>query len=175
MHIVENTGSCLKLRESTGYLPAILASAAAIVVVVVVFRHDNPKQLINAFLFAIAAVFFRRESRITLDKLARRCGLWRRDMWRTSYRAIAFDDIDNVQVEICRPNTSVQTFTRLSLQTSTGAVPLTAGYRADLDRHIALRETMVDVIFVGRTRPAALDPVKLLLDAGRPFAAERQA
>jgi hypothetical protein len=175
MRIVENTGSCLKFRESTGYLPAFLASAAVIVMVVVVVRHDNPKQFANVLLFATAAVFFRRESRITLDKVARRCGLWRRDMWRSSYRAISFDDIDDVQVEIERPNSSVQTFTRLSLQTKSGAVPLTASFRADLDRHIALRESMLDVIFVGRPRPAALDPVQLLLDAGRPFAAERRA
>jgi hypothetical protein len=175
MHIVENTCSCLKLRESTGYLPAFLASSAVIVAVVVLVRHDNPKQLINAFLLAVAAVFFRRESKITLDKAARRCGLWRRDMWRSSYRSVGFDDIDDVQVEIMRPNTSAQTFTRLSLQTKSGAVPLTASFRADLDRHIALRESMVDVIFLGRPRPAALDPVKLLLDAGRPFAAERRA
>jgi hypothetical protein len=175
MRIVENTSSCLKLRESTGYLPAFLASAAVIVAVIVLVRHDNPKQLINSFLFAISAVFFRRESRIKLDKVARRCGLWRRDMWRSSYRAVGFNDIHDVQVEIMRPNTSVQTFTRLSLQTKSGALPLTASFRADLDRHIAVRESMVDVIFVGRPRPPALDPVKLLLDGGRPFAAEGRA
>jgi hypothetical protein len=52
-------------------------------------------------------------------------------------RAVSFDDIDDVQVEIERPNSSVQTFTRLSLQTKSGAVPLTASFRADLDRHRA--------------------------------------
>src|SRR6185437_16323788 len=118
MRIVENSSSCLKLRESSGYLPAVLVSCAVITAILVLARHDDPKQLINAFLFAVAAIFFRRESRITLDKAVRRCGVWRRDMWRTSYRAMSFDDIDDVQVELQRPNTSALTHSRLSLQTS---------------------------------------------------------
>jgi hypothetical protein len=34
---------------------------------------------------------------------------------------------------------------------------------------------MLDVIFAGRPRPAPIDPVKLLLDAGRPYNAARRA
>jgi len=175
MRIVENSSSCLRLRESSGYLPAFLASAAVLLAVVIIVRHLDPKQLINAFLFAVASVFFRRESRVTLDKAARRCGVWRRDMWRRSYRAIPFDDIKDVEVEIQRPDTSVQTHCRLVLSTSSGTIPLTAGFRAGLDAQIALRNAMVDVIFLGRPRPAQLDPVQMLVDAGRPFAAERRA
>jgi hypothetical protein len=175
MYIVENSPSRLRLRESSGYLPVFLGCAAIVIAVVVIAGHKDPKQLINAILFGVAAVFFRRESRITLDKAGRRFELWRRDMWRHSYRAIAFDQINGVQVEMQRPNTSVQNFSRLSLETSVGAVPLTASFRADFDKLIALRETMVDVIFAGRERPAPLDPVQLLADAGRIFAAERRA
>jgi hypothetical protein len=52
-----------------------------------------------------------------------------------------------------------------------GDVPLTAGFRANLDQHIALRETMADIIFSGRERPAPLEARQLLIDAGRPIAA----
>lgn len=175
MRIVENSSACLRLRESSGYLPLFLGAVAVLLAIVIIARHLDPRQLINAFLFGAAAVFFRRESRITLDKAAHRCGVWRQDMWRQSYRAIPFDDINDVQVEIQRPDTSVQVHSRLSLLTPGGPIPLTAGFRADLDAHIALRETMLDVIFVGRPRPARLDPVQLLIDAGRPWAAERRA
>lgn len=175
MRIVENSPSCLRLRESSGYLPLFLGAVAVLLTIVIIVHHLDFKQLINAFLFAVAAVFFRRDSRITLDKRARRCGVWRRDMWRRSYRAIPFDEINDVEVEIQRPDTSVQAHSRLSLLTSSGPVPLTASFRADLDAQVALREAMLDVIFAGRPRPAPLDPVQLLIDAGRPWAAERHA
>jgi hypothetical protein len=175
MRIIENSSARLRLRETMGYLPAFLASAAVLIAIVVVVRHDDPKQLINAFLFGAAAVFFRRESRITFDKSARRCGIWRQDMWRRSYRTIPFDDIEDVQVEIETPDTDALTHSRLSLLTAAGPVPLTAGFSATLDWQISLRETMVDVIFLGRPRPAPIDPVQLLLKAGRPFAAARRA
>lgn len=175
MRIVASTPECLKLRETTGYLPVILGSAAVILTIAIIAEHQDPKQLVTVGLFAVSAVFFRRDSRITLDKAARRCCVWRRDMWRSSYRALSFDEIKDVQVEIMRADTDVRTHSRLSLLTSGGPVPLTAGFSADLDAQIAVRDAMVDVIFVGRPQPAALDPVQLLLNAGRPFAAERRA
>jgi hypothetical protein len=175
MRIIENSSSRLRLRETTGYLPIFLAAGAIVIAVIVISRHDNPKQLINSGLLTMAAVFFRRESRITLDKPARRCGIWRQDMWRRSYRAIAFDEIEDVEVEIQKPNTDVLAYCRLCLVASSGKVPLTAGFSATLDWQIKVRETMIDAIFVGRPRPAALDPVQLLLDAGRPFAAAKRA
>jgi hypothetical protein len=171
MRIVENSRSCLRLQETSGFLPALLLAAAAILVIVVIGRHVDPRQLINAALFAIAAAFFRRSSRIVLDKPARHCRIRRLDMWRQSQRDIKFDDITDVRVQIMRPDTSVQVHTRLLLATSSGDVPLSAGYRANLDQHIALRETIVDVIFSGRARPAPLEARQLLIDAGRPMAA----
>ena len=175
MTIIENSSSRLRLRESTGWVSLVLFAAAVVVAVVVITRHDDFKQLINSVLFAVSALFFRRESRITLDKVARRCGIWRQDMWKHSYRALAFDDIEDVQVEILRPDGDVLVHCRLALLTPSGAVPLTAGYSATLDWQIKLREMMLDVIFVGRTRPLPLDPVKLLLDAGRPYQAATRA
>jgi hypothetical protein len=171
MRIVQNSASCLELQESSGYLPAFLLGAAVIVAIVVVTRHADPRQLINAALFAISAVFFRRQSRITLDKARRTCEISRLDMWRRSDRSVAFDDINDVKVEIMRPDTSVQIHTRLSLVTHDGQLPLTAGYRANLDQHIQLREAMVDIIFSGKSRPAPLDAGQLLVEAGRPIAA----
>jgi hypothetical protein len=93
-------------------------------------------------------------------------------MWRRSQRDINFEDITDVRVEVMRPDTSAQVHTRLSLATTDGDVPLTAGYRANLDQHLGLRETMADAIFRGRARPARLDARQLLIDAGRPLAAE---
>lgn len=175
MRIVEDSPVRLRLRETTGYLPVVLGVAAVLIAIFVVVRREDPRQLINSVLFAASAVFFRRESRITLDKSARRCGIWRQDMWRRSYRTIPFDDIEDVQVEIEAPDMDALTHSRLSLLTSVGSVPLTAGFSATLDWQISLRERMVDAIFLGRPRPAQLDPVQLLLNAGRPFAAARRA
>lgn len=175
MRIVENSSSCLRLRESSGYLPPILGIAALSIALLVVVGHKDPRQLITAFFFAAATVFFRRDSRITLDKLARRCDIWRLDMWRRTYRGLPFDDVKDVQVQIERPDTGAVAHSRLVLATSCEAIPLTAGYSATLDWHLKLREQLVDLIFVGRSRPAPLDPVKLLQDSGRPFLAARRA
>jgi hypothetical protein len=92
-------------------------------------------------------------------------------MWRRSQRVIPFGDISDVRVDVMRPDTSVQVHTRLSLVTSTETIPLTAGFQADLDWHIKLRELMVDVIFSGRTRPAHLDAEEVLIAGGRPITA----
>ena len=175
MRVVEDSASRLRLEETSGRLPALLLAIAVCVAVGVVSLHVDPRQLINAALFAISALFFRRISRIELDKSARGCRIWRLDMWRRSDRTMPFDDITDVQVEVMRPDTSVQVHTRLTLVTSAGPVPLTAGYQANLDAHIALREAMVGVIFSGRPRPAALDPGQLLRDGGRPLAAAMRA
>lgn len=175
MRIVENSASHLKLRETSTRLSAFLAVVAAIFTISVVVRHSDPRQLINAGLFAASALFFRRISRTDLDKSARRCRIFRLDMWRRSDRTVPFDDIDDVQVELMQPDTSVQCHTRLSLVTSAGPIPLTAGFIADLDGHIAIREVMVDVIFNGRSRPPPLDPGQLLRDGGRPIAASMRA
>jgi hypothetical protein len=175
MRIVENSPKCLRLEESSERLAAFLLAVAVILAIVIIAQHLNPKQLINAFLFAAAAVFFRRKSQVKLDRSARHCEIVRQDMWRQSHQSVPFDNINNVQVEIMRPDTSVQVHSRLSLETSEGALPLTAGYRADLDRHLELREAMVDVIFSGRSRPMPLDAAQLLRDAGRPIAASMHA
>jgi hypothetical protein len=163
------------LEESSGLIPALLLAVAVGVAGAVVALRLDPRQLINAALFAAAAVFFRRISRIELDKSARRCRIWRLDMWRRSDRTVGFDDIMDVQVEVMRPDTSVLVHTRLKLVLSAGAIPLSAGYRANLDAHIALRESMVDVIFSGRAPPARLDPAQVLRDGGRPIAAAMRA
>jgi len=175
MYVVANSPECLRLRESSRLVSTVLAGAAVALGIFAVSRHFDRTLLINTGIAAVAAVFFRRESRVTLDKPARRCGIWRRDMWRTSYRAIAFDDITDVRVEIERPDTGRQTHSRLAVVTRDGAVPLTAGFGPGLDDQIRIREAMVDMIFAGRGRPAVIDPVQLLLDAGQPFAAERRA
>jgi len=175
VQVVENSPSRLRLQETSGILPAILMGGAVLVVIVVIYRGVDPRQLINAVLFSAAAVFFRRIARITLDNERRILRLFRVDMWRRSERTIPFDDISDVQVEVARPETSVQTHTRLTLTTANGPVPLTAGYRANLDAHIALRETLVDVIFNGRSRPAPLSAVQVLLAGGRPLAAAMRA
>jgi hypothetical protein len=171
VRIIENTPSYLRLQETSGRLPAILLGAAVIIAVAVVYSGSDLRQLVNAVLFAGSAVFFRRISRVELAKAGRTARIFRVDMWKRSDRAIPFDDISDVRVEVMRPDTSVQCHTRLTLTTGAGPVPLTAGFRANLDDHIALRETMVDVIFSGRTRPAPLSAVEVLTEGGRPLLA----
>ena len=175
MRIVENSPTALRLQETSGWLPALLAGAAVAIVVYVAARHADPRQLINAGLFAVATVFFRRVSGVELDKRARTLRLSRVDMWRRSERTVAFGEITDVQVELMRPDTSSQSHSRLTVITPAGAVPLTAGFAPGLDRQIALREAMVEVVFAGRARPAPLDPVQVLRDGGRPLAAAMRA
>ena len=175
MRIVQNSPALLTLEETSGRLPALLLVIAVGIAVAVIAQHADLRQLINAGLFGVSAVFFRRKSRVELDRSARCCRIWRLDMWRRSTRTLAFDDITDVQVEVMQPDTSVQCHTRLTLLAPAGPVPLTAGFRAELDGQIALRETMADVIFTGRVRPARLDPRQVLVDGGRPFAAAMRA
>jgi hypothetical protein len=144
---------------------------ASLLLVAAVVRQGDKRLLINAALFGVSALFFRRDSRIELDKFARRCRIQRLDMLRRSDRTIAFDDIRDVGVEVMRPDTSVQAHTRLSILTAADRFPLTAGYTADLSTHIAIREVMVDAIFSGTSRPPPLDPAQVLRDGGRPFTA----
>jgi hypothetical protein len=171
MTIIENSSSRMRLQESYARLSALLLGLAVVFAIFIIAGHHDPKQLINAALFAVAALFFRRVSRIELDKAAHTCRLWRLDMWRRSQRVIPFGDISDVRVDVMRPDTSVQVHTRLSLVTSTETIPLTAGFQADLDWHIKLRELMVDVIFSDRTRPAHLDAEEVLIAGGRPITA----
>ena len=171
MQIVENSSARLRLGENWERLSIFFMVIAVVFAIVVVVRHVDPRQLINSVLFALSAIFFRRTSQIDLDKSARRCEIWRRDMLKRSNRILAFDEIVDVRVELMSPDTSVQPHTRLSLTTNEGEVPLTAGFMASLDHHVELREAMVDVIFKGRARPAPLDPVQVLRDGGRPIAA----
>jgi hypothetical protein len=169
MRIVEDSQSHLRLRENFSLLSTLLLGASGLTVAFAILRHADRVLLINAALFAVSGLFFRRVSEVDLDKGTKHCRISRLDVFRRSERMIAFDEITDVRVEIQRADTSAQDHARLNLVTATGAVALTAGFAAGVDAQIALREAMVDVIFLGRPRPAPLDPVRVLAQGGRVF------
>jgi hypothetical protein len=167
MRIVEDSPSHLRLRDSLSLLSYFLLAVCGVILVFAAVGHGKPALLINAGLFAAAGFFFRRVSDVDLDKAAKRCRISRLDMVRRTEQTIAFDAIVDVRLELQRPNTSAQDHARIDLVTASGSISLTAGFAPGVDRQIALREAMVDVIFLGRPRPAPLDPVQVLADGGR--------
>ena len=46
-------------------------------------------------------------------------------------------------------------------------MPLTASYAPDQPRYNAMRDTVLEAVFEDRPRPAALDPVRMLVKEGR--------
>jgi len=56
---------------------------------------------------------------------------------------------------------------RLSLATKSTTVPLTAAYEPGQERYDAMRAAVLDAVFTKKTRPAAVDPIHLLVKDGR--------
>ena len=51
--------------------------------------------------------------------------------------------------------------------TASAVLPLTASYEPDQERYDAMRDTVLEVVFGDGLRPAALDPVRMLVQQGR--------
>ncbi len=56
---------------------------------------------------------------------------------------------------------------RLSLVTASAIVPLTMSYQPDQPRFDAMRETVFETVFGDGKRPAAIDPIHMLVEDGR--------
>jgi hypothetical protein len=168
MRITENTASHLKLRDRTLWISAVCFAAAASLIARAAFDQDQFEQLIPAGLSLIFGLAFLRATDVTFDKIERVCAIRRFDVWRIIRRRLAFADITDVRVEIGpSPDDSAAISCRLSLVTASAVEPLTASYEPDQARFNAMRDAVLEVVFKDRRKPAALDPVRMLVKQGR--------
>jgi hypothetical protein len=168
MKIVENTPARLVLRDRTLWLSWFMFAIAAVSAVWFAVKQLDPRQFIVSVLWLGFGVAFLRATDVTFDRSRRACTLRRRDMWRVTARELPFADITDVRVETMRGgDDSGGISCRLSLVTAGDTVPLSATYQSSLERFEAMRETLVDALFADRARPAAEDPVEMLVKAGR--------
>jgi hypothetical protein len=172
MRIVENTASRLVLRDRTLWISWLCFACAAVIAAMFLGADHDPRRLIPAGLFLAFGALFLRATDAVFDKVRQSCAVRRRDIWRVTQRDLTFADITDIQVEPMHvDDDSGGVHCRLTLLTAQGAVPLTASYQSGLDRLNAMRETLADVVFSGRARPAAPDPVQFLVKAGHGIAA----
>jgi hypothetical protein len=168
MRITENTASRLTLRDRTLWISAVCLAAAAIFVVRFAFDRDQPDVLIPAGLFVVFGLAFLRATDVTFDKIERSCAIRRFDVLRVMRTRLAFSEIIDARVEIePMPNNAAVLSCRLSLVTASAIMPLTASYQPDQARFNAMRDTVLETVFGDRPRPAALDPVRMLVQQGR--------
>jgi hypothetical protein len=156
------------MRGGSLWIAAICFAAALIALGHVVLAHAPSKELIAATFSVAFSVIFLRASDVVCDRLGQTCRVSRFGLSGLRRWQLAFRDISNVIVETLRdPDGGDAMMCRLTLMTSAGAIPLTASYQPGLGRHEALREALVNVIFAGRSRPPAPDPLDALIHAGR--------
>jgi hypothetical protein len=168
MRITENTSSRLILRDRTLWISAVCFAGAAAILAGVAFDYDQPDQLIPAALCVLFGLPFLRATDVTFDKIDRICAIRRFDVVRMTRTRLAFADITDVRVEIApMPDDGATISCRLSLATASAVVPLTASYAPDQPRYNAMRDAVLETVFRDGSRPAALDPVRMLVKEGR--------
>jgi hypothetical protein len=168
MRITENTPSHLRLRDRTLWISAVCFAAAAILAVRFAFDRGQSEELIPAVLSLLFGLAFLRATDVTFDKIRRICTMRRFDVLRVSRTRLAFADIVDARVEIAQmPDNTAVLSCRLSLVTASAKIPLTASYEPDQKRYNAMRDTVLEAVFGDRQRPAALDPVRMLVKEGR--------
>jgi hypothetical protein len=168
MRISENTPLRLRLRDRTLWISGICFAAAAILVARVAFDYDQSDQLIPAALSLIFGLAFLRATDVTFDRVARICAIRRFDVLRLTRTRLAFADILDVRVEIAPMQDEADALScRLSLVTASAVVPLTAGYEPDQKRYNTMRDAVLEAVIGDGPAPAALDPVRMLVQQGR--------
>lgn len=168
MRISENTPSHLKLRDRTLWISAVCFATAVILLVCFAFDRDQSEQLIPAALSLMFGLAFLRATDVTFDKIARICFVRRFDVLRVMRMRLAFEEITDARVEIApMPDDAAVLSCRLSLVTASAIVPLTVSYEPDQARYNAMRDTVLEAVFGNSPRPAALDPVRMLVKEGR--------
>jgi hypothetical protein len=168
MRITENTPSRLELRDRTLWMSVVCFAAMAIFVVRFGFVSNQPAVLIPAALFLMFALAFLRATDVTFDKTKRVCDIRRLDVLHQTRLRLAFTDITDARVELVpMPDNPADPSCRLSLVTTSAVVPLTAGFEPSQARYNAMRDAVLEAVFGDGKRPAAPDPVRMLVKEGR--------
>jgi hypothetical protein len=168
MRIAENDQARLVLRDSSLWISWICFAAVAALAVNFASHPADARLLIPPAFFAVFGVAFFRSSDLTFDKMTRTCVLRRRDLARVRRMAFGFGEVSDVRVEVrLGGDRSRILMCRLNLIKGSETLPLTASYAPGLARYEALRETLADVVFAGRERPPAVDPLQTLADQGQ--------
>jgi hypothetical protein len=116
----------------------------------------------------VFALAFLRATDVTFDKIGRICAIRRLDVLRLMRKRLPFEEILDARVEIAPfPESASVLSCRLSLVTASAVVPLTTGYEPNYERHNAMRNAVLDAVFKDASRPAAVDPVRMLAKEGR--------
>jgi hypothetical protein len=168
MRITENTPSRLRLRDRTLWISAVCFAAMGIFVVHFGFDRDQPTVLIPAALFLVFGLAFLRATDVTFDKIERVCTLRRLDVLRLTRIRFAFADITDARIEIVpMSDNPAAPSCRLGLVTASAIVPLTIGYEPDHARYSTMRDAVIEVVFGDGKKPAAPDPIRMLVKEGR--------
>lgn len=170
MRIVENRPERLVLRDRTLWVSAVVILGAAMAVLNFA-QHPHalpllPVALAGAFACAVA-LFALRSSDVVFDKRARTCRVRRLDMLKLTRRSLAFDDIQDVRVDVSLGSGVSAISCRLALVTSAGELPLTAAFEPGELRYDVMREALAEVVFDRKPRPPPPDPLEGLMRAGR--------
>lgn len=168
MRIVENSSSCLTLRDRTLWLSVVFFAVALFIVAVFYFGQGDHRIMYPAGFFALFGVAFLRSTDAVFDKQARVCRMSQLNMFWVKRRQFAFDDINDVEIDTgpTSPSSQVPTY-RLNLVTASGTVPLTAAYEANLKRQEAMREAILQAVAGGGAQPAGTDVVRTMVRQGR--------
>ena len=168
MRITENTPTHLRFRDRTLWISVICFAAAGVLGVYAACDPGQFELFIPATLFLMFGLAFLRATDVTFDKVARTCVISRLDVLRVMRVRLAFEEIVDVKVEIAPlEGDSTVPSCRLSLVTASALVPLTMSYSPDERRHDVMRETVLETVFGDGKRPAALDPIRMLVKDGR--------
>ncbi|HLI66254.1 MAG TPA: hypothetical protein VKU90_07795 [Caulobacteraceae bacterium] len=167
MRIVEDTPQRVVLRDRTLWITWVCFGAAAFIAVQGAAHQMGTRAIFPAVIFFLFGAFFLRSTDALFDKAAHVLTLRRRNILAVTRNEIPFDQIQDIKVEPFvgshgRPSC------RLVLSLADGPLPLTASFEGDEERYAAVRETLADIVFAGRARPAATPLAEVAAQSGRP-------
>lgn len=175
MKITSQTPTELVVEDNSVWLSWILGSCAAVIMFFSV-THHQVRGLIGAALFLLFALITDLRTTFTFDSKQRVVNWKGLKQFKTFSGTIPFDDITDIGTETSSSRTGGTTC-RLTIITSTGAVPMAYSYTGRKDAYAPLRQQILHFIkpelqeaagFTPSGIPADLEPsVRSLLEQGR--------
>ncbi|HTP03246.1 MAG TPA: hypothetical protein VMJ64_17855 [Anaerolineales bacterium] len=166
MRIAEDSPQRLVLVDQGIVISLVCFAAAAIVLVMPLLNHGSSgdNRILAAFLALFGLLVFRRSS-AEFDGVTQTCTVRFLRVLGSKRRSLSFGDIREVHVDTEPLTDQRDPKFRLTLETTSGLLPLTDFYNSDLQRHDAVRRAILAVL--GREEAADPDPVHFLIRQGR--------